>query len=209
MTVKIESQSSLAQNDSIKIHAMSLAATEDMLYMITDNNQLLKVSINLDGSADDNQGNFDYVICSFHSKAITGLDTCIRKELLATSSKDKTIRVWSYQHNTLELMHVANEEIYAIAFHPSGFHIVAALPDKILLMNVLSKKIDQFTHHGAKNCREIQFANGGHLFACVNVNAITVYNFYTNEQVVNYKDHTQKPRCIEWFEDDSGFISCG
>jgi WD40 repeat protein len=195
--------------DNFKINAMALVTTEDMLYMVTESNQLLKVAINLDGSGDEIQPQFEYVICSFHSKAITGLDTCIRKELIATCSKDKSIRVWSYQHNTLELSHVANEEIFALAFHPSGFHLVASLQDKILLMNVLSKKIDQFIHFGAKHCREIQFSNGGHLFACVNVNAINVYNFYTNELVVNYKDHNNKPKCIEWFEDDSGFVSCG
>jgi len=76
-------------------------------------------------------------------------------------------------------------------------------------MNVLSKKIEAFTHFSAKTCREIQFANGGHLFSYVNVNAINVVNFYTNEQVVTYKDHNAKPKCIEWFPDDSGFVSCG
>lgn len=195
--------------DTMKINAMALVTTEDLLYMVTDTNQLLKVQINLDGSLEEVKANFEYVICQFHSKAITGLDTCIRKELVVTCSRDKTIRVWSYQHNTLELTYPASEEILSVAFHPSGFHILAAQTDKVFVMNVLSKKIESFTHTQAKQCKEIQFSNGGHLYACVNVNAIYVYNFYTNEPVVTYKDHNNKPKCIEWFPDDSGFVSCG
>ena len=29
----------------------------------------------------------------------------------------------------------------AIAFHPSGFHLVVAAPDKIIIVNVLSKSL--------------------------------------------------------------------
>jgi cilia- and flagella-associated protein 57 len=37
----------------------------------------LKVNIALDGT--DEEPKFEYVICSFHQKGITGLDICIRK----------------------------------------------------------------------------------------------------------------------------------
>lgn len=50
---------------------------EEILYMQTANNQLLKVNIPLDGT--EEKAKFDYVICSFHSDSITGLDVCLRK----------------------------------------------------------------------------------------------------------------------------------
>jgi hypothetical protein len=34
------------------------------------------------------------------------------------------------------------EEAMAVAFHPSGFHVIVALSDKILMMNVLSKGLN-------------------------------------------------------------------
>jgi hypothetical protein len=43
---------------------MSLSSTEDTLFFITENNQLLKVNIALDGTEEEPK--FDYVICSFH-----------------------------------------------------------------------------------------------------------------------------------------------
>ena len=72
------------------------------------------------------------------------MDTCIRKQLMVTCSKDKTVRVWNYNTKTLEICHGANEEALAVAMHPSGFHIIVALQDKIQLMNILSKTLNPF-----------------------------------------------------------------
>jgi WD40 repeat protein len=50
------------------------------------------------------------------------------------------------------------------------------------------------------------------LFACaVGNNAIWVYNFYTEDcpQYYQCKGHVNKVRCIDWFENDTGFTSCG
>ena len=69
------------------------------------------------------------------------MDVCIRKQLIVTCSKDRTVKIWNYVTKTLELSHLLTEDCYAVAFHPSGFHIVVATGDKILLMNVLSKSL--------------------------------------------------------------------
>jgi WD40 repeat protein len=55
------------------------------------------------------------------------MDTCIRKQLIVTCSKDKTIRIWNYNTKNLEISQVVNEEALAVAMHPSGFHLVVAL----------------------------------------------------------------------------------
>lgn len=98
-----------------------------------------------------------------------------------------------------------------MAFHPSGFHIVVALADKIQMMNVFSNDLTNFKSFGLKACREIQFANGGHLFAAISRDTVQIYNFWTGEQPAHlqYKAHTQPVRCVTWYEDDSGFVSCG
>ncbi len=82
---------------------MTLTSTEDMIYFITENRQLLKVNIALDGT--DDVPRFDYVICNFHSDVVTGLDLCLRKTLIVTCSKDKTVRIWNYATRTLEIVH--------------------------------------------------------------------------------------------------------
>jgi chromosome segregation ATPase len=83
--------------------------------------------------------------------------------------------------------------------------------DKVRMMNVFQRGLKQFKEIGIKLCREIRFSNGGHLFACTNQHAISVHKFYTAECPPEYtfKDHSGKVRCIQWLDDDSGFISGG
>jgi WD40 repeat protein len=115
------------------------------------------------------------------------MDVCIRKQLVVTCSKDKTIRIWNYASRTLEIVHQVTEEALAVAFHPSGFHIIVALSDKIQMMNVLSKSLNHIKPLQIKGCREVRFSNGGHLFACaVGTNSVHIYNFYTGECPQHY-----------------------
>jgi len=76
-------------------------------------------------------------------------------------------------------------------------------------MNVFADNIQQYKDLPIKGCREIVFSNGGHLFACMFVNFIHVYNFYTAQNPVNYtfKAHSGMIRSITWLQDDSGFVS--
>lgn len=148
------------------ITSMALTSNEDTIFFITENNQLMKANVGLDDTSEESK--FDYVIYNFHNTAITGLDICIRKQLLVTCSKDRTVRIWNYATRSLEITHTATEEALSVAFHPSGFHIVVGLLDKIMMMNVLSKALTQFKGFQIKGCREIRFAHGGHLFAAVN-----------------------------------------
>jgi len=42
--------------------------------------------------------------------AVTGLDTCIRKQLIATCSLDKTVRIWNYNDRKCEVLTTFSEE---------------------------------------------------------------------------------------------------
>ena len=103
------------------------------------------------------------------------------------------------------------EEATAVAFHPSGFHILAAIGDKVMFMNVLSNSISEYHNVILKNCREIRFSNGGHMFAAGVGMYTHVFHFYTAENPPNLKclGHSgNKIMNIDWFEDDSGFSDC-
>lgn len=58
-----------------------------------------------------------------------------------TCSKDKTVNIWDYGSRTLEITQSFPEECLAVAFHPSGLHLLVASNDKIQMCNVLSKQI--------------------------------------------------------------------
>ena len=97
----------------------------------------------------------------------------------------------------------------SVAFHPAGFQIVVGFFDRIRMMNVFQREVLQYKDIQIKQCREIVFSNGGHLFACMFVNFIHVYNFFTATSPPQYtfKAHTGPIRSIAWLPDDTGFVS--
>ena len=92
------------------------------------------------------------------------MDICIRKPLIVTCGSDKCIRVWNYEEKIIEAYKVFSDEAYCVSIHPSGFHLVVGLSDKLRLMTICVhnnqikpyKEIVPF-----KACREIKFSNGG------------------------------------------------
>jgi len=83
--------------DIHKITSISLDPQENNLVFTNVANQIIKVGINLERPNEDlKYENPEHLISSFHSKQIHGLDVCLKKNLIATCSSDRTVRVWSY-----------------------------------------------------------------------------------------------------------------
>mmetsp|Transcript_40676 Transcript_40676/g.29297 ORF Transcript_40676/g.29297 Transcript_40676/m.29297 type:complete len:181 (+) Transcript_40676:965-1507(+) len=151
-----------------KVNTIALSNKEDMIIFTTSSNQLIKVPINLERPSEDNK--YEYLITSFHSRAINGMDYCIKKHILATCSLDKTVRIWQYANNqfTQEVCHKSQsgEEAHSVAMHPSGFHLIVGYSSCIQMMNIFSRSLKEYFSIPIKNCKEIKFSHGGHLFAC-------------------------------------------
>lgn len=105
---------------------------------------------------------------------------------------DKTIRIWNYEANTLELQKEFQEEAYSVALHPSGLFLLAGFSEKLRLMNILLDDIRVFKEFVIRGCRECAFANGGHMFAAVNNNLIQIFNSYSFENIQDLKGHNGK-----------------
>jgi WD40 repeat protein len=89
---------------SSRVRALTLTSTEDVLLFTTENNQIMKVNVNLERPSDD--AKYEYLIYPFHSRPIHGMDICIKKHLIGTCSIDKTVRIWNYYTKTLEICEV-------------------------------------------------------------------------------------------------------
>lgn len=115
----------------------------------------MKVNVALDGSEPE-EVNFEYVHEQYHNGPVCGMDICLRKQLIVTAS-DEYIKIWNYHTKTEEIKHKvpSGEEVSAVAFHPSGFHIVVALANTVVIMNVLSNSIKEFIPLQVKGCKEI------------------------------------------------------
>ena len=153
----------------------------------------------------------EYVHGPFHSESITGMDICLRKQLVVTCSASY-ICIWNWAERRFEMAFKTEfgAQATAVAFHPSGFHVLAAVGDKVMMMNVLSNTLHEHNSEPVKNCREIRFSHGGHYFAVGVGNCTHIYDFYKVECPINMqcKGHVGRIQNIEWFEDDSGFADC-
>ncbi|XP_070116256.1 cilia- and flagella-associated protein 57 isoform X4 [Equus przewalskii] len=208
--IPVDPQSSdPSQSDKQDVICMCFSPSEETLIASTSKNQLYSITMSLTEISKGEPAHFEYLLYPLHSASITGLATCIRKPLIATCSLDRSVRIWNYESNTLELFKEYQEEAYTISLHPSGHFVVVGFADKLRLMNLLIDDIRSFKEYSVRGCRECSFSNGGHLFAAVNGNVIHIFTTTSLENISNLKGHTGKIRSIVWNADDSKLISCG
>ncbi|XP_040325824.1 cilia- and flagella-associated protein 57 isoform X2 [Herpailurus yagouaroundi] len=198
-----------SQSDKQDVLCMCFSPSEETLVVSTSKNQLYSITMSLTEISKGEPAHFEYLMYPLHSAAITGLATCIRKPFIATCSLDRSVRIWNYESNTLELFKEYQEEAYTISLHPSGHFVVVGFADKLRLMNLLVDDIRSFKEYSVRGCRECSFSNGGHLFAAVSGNVIHIFATTSLENISNLKGHTGKVRSVVWNADDSKLISCG
>ena len=123
---------------------------ETCIYVLTQQGQVIFCETKIEEFGDEEKPvetlPFNYLISQFHREEITGLDVCIRKQLIATCSRDKTINIWNVKDRCLEIepFQPSNEECTALAFHPSGLHLLVALSDKINVYNLRADRLNKF-----------------------------------------------------------------
>jgi WD40 repeat protein len=145
----------------------------------------------------------------FHSKAILSVDICVRKPLLVTCSEDTRIRLWNYVERKRELRYKQPDITpLSVAFHPSGLHVVVGCNDKIHIMNVYLKVLNKAQDIQVKQFKEVSFSHGGHFLAISHTNTLQIFNFYTMELAPSFPPIQGKIHIIEWFEDDTGIVTC-
>lgn len=66
-----------------------------------------------------------------------------------------------------------------------------------------------YREFAVKQCREVRFSTGGHLFAAVNGTTIHVYNTYTAENVATLRGHSGKVASLCWSRDGTKLTSAG
>nr|XP_016848705.1 PREDICTED: cilia- and flagella-associated protein 57 [Anolis carolinensis] len=198
-----------SQSDKQEVVCIAFSPAEESLLISTNKNQVYLLSMSAAEISKAEIAHFEYLNFPIHSSAITGLDTCIRKPLVATCSLDKSVRIWNYETNSLDLYKEYPEEAYSLTLHPSGLYVLVGFADKLRLMNLLIDDIRTFKDFTVRGCRECTFSTGGHLFAAVNGNVIHIYSSTTFENIINLKGHNGKVRSVVWSMDDYKLVSCG
>ena len=203
------------QDTTSRVLSLAVSPSEDSLACSLANHQIYVLNLANSDILKPEEMTFELMATSFHgpglsgSAAITGLDACSRKPLVATCGLDRTVRVYNYYENAVELMKTFAEEAYSISFHPSGLMVLVGFADKMRLMNLLMDDIRAFKQFPIKACRECRFSNGGQMFAAVNGNGIQVFRTYTCECIVTLRAHGAKVQSLAWTLDDRILLSSG
>ena len=131
----------------------------DFLVYTTTKRQILKMRIQKEKS--DDFGRISYLTIPFHRQKLTAVATCLKQQILATAASDQTLMVWSYTTHpgslSLQIVKQLLDPILAVAFHPSGFYVVIAHPDRVRIYTVHPDDIAvaQFAIHEIRGCTEI------------------------------------------------------
>lgn len=83
------------------------------------------------------------------------MDACMTKPLLITSGSDKSIRLWNYVENTLEVVNHFEEAANCIAIHPNGLYVLAGFPSALKLMAILLDDIRTYWEVPIKSARGV------------------------------------------------------
>lgn len=180
-------------------------------FATTTNNDLIKLSVKLSLSNGTYSINTQYVISSFHHDSIEGMDICISKPYVVTVSKDKSLRLWNYLDRTMMQCKYYDEEMYSIAYHPSGMHALVSFAEKIRPLNIYYDDITFMTQTGiqAKKAKDVKFSSGGQFFAFDSQLKIEIWDFL-NMHLLNNGQQTSRSKInsISFKMDDEALLIC-
>ncbi len=74
----------------------SISVNEDKILVLLNNGSFMTGKIKSENNKNTVKFTLEPINLHYHSSAIVGMDVCIRKPLIATASKDKTIKIWNY-----------------------------------------------------------------------------------------------------------------
>jgi len=147
---------------------------------------------------------------SLHHGSISGLDICAWKPLFITSGEfDRSIRLWSFETESLVLLKQYNEDIYGIALHPMGLFCLIGFSDKLRFMSILIDDLLTMHEIAIRSCKNISFSNGGHMFAAVNGNIVQVYTTINFQNPFILKGHTGIVKRLLWSQTDLKMLTLG
>lgn len=128
---------------------------------------------------------------TLHYGRIGGLSICTWKPLFMTSGlDDRSLRIWNYEQETLEIFKQFQEDIYGIGIHPTGLFAIAGFSDKMRYLTITIDNLLKTREFNIRCCKLCCFSNLGHVFAATNGNVIQVYSTITFEQIFLLKGHS-------------------
>ena len=107
---------------------------------------------------------------------------------MVTVAADRTCRIWNYETLKCEIVHnFANDDVFSVAIHPSGFRVLVGFKDRVGMFNVLMDKLKLHKEATLKKVSELRFSNGGQYWAGATGVPLYVYDTITCTQLMVFQ----------------------
>ncbi|KAL0279228.1 UNVERIFIED_CONTAM: hypothetical protein PYX00_000834 [Menopon gallinae] len=144
-----------------------------------------------------------------HHGPVIGVSMCRWKPLFLTGGKfDKTVRLWNYDTQTVEMVKDFYDDIYSVAIHPTGYFAAIGFTEKLLYMIILLDDIQPCRQLPVRQCYLALFCLHGQYLAAVRQSIIEVYSSISFQNMVTFKGHSGKILSMVWSADDKKLVSC-
>ena len=188
-------------------HSIAVDPSEEIAIVSMEKNRMVSISLSNGDFMLNNEEK--PLMMPFHDGGILCCSPCCRKPLIATCGVDKTVRVWNYLDNSLEIIKEFTESVYCVSFHPDGLSMLIGFGDKLRLCSVFYDDIRIVKDFPIRGCRCAKFSTGGHLFAAVNGSKIQIYNALTYQLINTLHRHSATVHDLIWGEYDTVIASVG
>ncbi|GBP75293.1 Cilia- and flagella-associated protein 57 [Eumeta japonica] len=147
---------------------------------------------------------------AMHYGRINSLSMCAWKPIFMTSGEqDRSLRVWNYMTDDVELIRLYQEEVHVVSLHPTGLFAVVGFSDKLRFLVILIDDFEVMREFPIRNCKCAKFSTNGQMFAAVNGKVVQVFSSVSFVNMFNLKGHNGEVTCLSWSASDSILVSCG
>ncbi len=198
-------------NKSFKESITSLILNSEKTYLIaiTNNKSIYYYDLNELFINRKNTVDFRLLVDNYHYDNITGIDVCVRKPLVASCSLDRWLVIWNYDTSQIELKQNVDEDLYSLAFHPSGSYLLLSTSNSIKYISIYMNYLKTIHVLYFRSCTNCLFANGGQMFAFVHGTVVQIYSSLNFKELGSIKTQEMgKIKQLRFSKDDHYLICC-
>lgn len=206
--VKLDSEKS-------QIVDIALAPSEESLTIVTSNNQIFSFFCATMEMLKDSGNNFNLIAPSFHSlgsrekSAITGLDSCVWRPIIATCGLDRAVRIWNYHDKTIDVVQYFDEDIHDISLHPCGLQLLICCTSYVGCCSILVNELKLCHQINVQSCQICSFSHGGQYFALAYNAFVQIYDSLACETICTLRGHSMKIISLSWKSGDDILCTMG
>ncbi|KAL1494188.1 hypothetical protein ABEB36_009827 [Hypothenemus hampei] len=197
------------------VNCIKINPAQDTIIVTCNETQIYQASLWVQSEASSSAPSVNEVILQeygypLHIGPIGSMSVCKWRPICLTAgSEDRSLKIWNYETNEIELVQGFEDDIHSVALHPTGLYCVIGFSDKLRFMTILIDDIVITKEFGIRTCKLSSFSSMGHFFASTNGNIIQVYSSIFFDLMYTLKGHNGKISCMSWSKDDRLLATCG